>query len=201
MRQRLLAALIIAAAIGVLIPIAARAQGHPDFSGTWVLDHVEREGGDRPMRGGPGGGMGGGMGRGGGRGGDRAGGEGRGRRPEGGPGLEAPGAVVVITQNPGRIIITRQGSDGDMITYALDGTESVNPGPRGGQMKSKAKWEGAGLIVDNKVQMETPRGNMDMKMREVRSLSEDGETMTVRVTSDTPMGKMTRVLTWKKKTE
>ncbi len=216
MRQILLATLIAAAAVGVVVAgrgsaqgasapePQAQAQGHADFSGTWVLEKVEREGGNRPSMGAPGGrggfgsgfgGMGGGR-----RGGTRSGAEGgRGPRPEGGPGMEAEGAIVTITQNADRIIITRQGADGDMVTYALNGSESVNPGPRGGQMKSKAKWDGAGLVVENKVSMDTPRGSLDMKMREVRSISADGETMTVRVTSDTPMGKTTRVMTWRKR--
>ncbi len=217
---QLLAAAVVTVALA--IPSVSLAQGdartsaHPDFSGTWVLDHVERQGGGRPMGGGMGpggggrGGWGGGMGgRGGGRrggmGGGRGGGERgergeRGRNPEqGGPGMEAEGAVVNITQNADRIIITPASGDGAMITYALNGTESSNPGPRGGQMKSKAKWEGAGLVVENKVSMQTPNGGRSMSMREVRSLSADGETMTVVVTSDSPMGRMIRTMTWRKR--
>ncbi len=107
--------------------------------------------------------------------------------------------MVNITQSADRIIITPASGDGSMITYALNGTESNNPGPRSGQMKSKAKWDGAGLVVENKVSMDTPNGSRSMSMREVRSLSDDAQTMTVVVTSDTPMGKMIRTMTWKKK--
>ena len=57
--------------------------------------------------------------------------------------------------------------------------------------KSKTKWEGVALVTDITRSMETPRGKFDMKSREVRSLSEDGKTMTVRNTVDTPRGKQT----------
>jgi hypothetical protein len=46
--------------------------------------------------------------------------------------------------------------------------------------------------------MESGRGNFEMKSREVRSLSDDGRTMTVRATTDTPRGKQTMTVTYTK---
>ena len=46
--------------------------------------------------------------------------------------------------------------------------------------------------------MEAGRNNFEMKSHEVRSLSDDGRTMTVRATADTPRGKQTMTVTYAK---
>ena len=106
------------------------------------------------------------------------------------------GQTVRIKQTDERLIVTEEAQGGPvMSSYGLDGKESTN---RTGQAttKSKTKWEGAALVTDITRSMETPRGNFDMKSREIRSLSEDGKTMTVRTTVDTPRGKQTMTVTY-----
>lgn len=68
-------------------------------------------------------------------------------------------------------------------TYKLDGSESVNEG-RGGQMKSKAHWDGAKLVIETTRDMQ----GMTMTSKEVRSLSADGKEMTVEIAISTPQG-------------
>jgi hypothetical protein len=201
--------------VGVLIavvlamPALARAQTvkHPDFTGSWKVTNIEMPeppaggggGGDRGFggRGGVGGrggrGLGGGGRRGNGNGGDPASDNGaRNDRPQR---LEV-GQTVRIKQTDERLIVTEEAQGGPvMSSYGLDGKETTN---RTGQAttKSKTKWEGVALVTDITRSMETPRGNFDIKSHEIRSLSEDGKTMTVRTTIDTPRGKQTMTVTY-----
>ena len=64
--------------------------------------------------------------------------------------------------------------------------------------KSKTKWDGVALVTDVTRSMEAGRGKVEMKSREVRSLSDDGRTMTVRTTLDTPRAKQTKTVTYSK---
>jgi hypothetical protein len=195
------------------LPLVARAQtaGHPDFTGAWKVTNIDMPeaggsfagGGDRGDRGRFGGGRGGFGGRGGrGFGGARRG-QGNqnpnnpnGERPERPQRLEV-GQVVRLRQTDERLIVTQDDGQGvaTMSNYTLDGKESTN---RIGQMttKSKTKWDGVALVTDMTRSMDTGRGNVDIKSREVRSLSDDRTTMTVRTTMDTPRGKQTMTVTY-----
>ena len=95
-----------------------------------------------------------------------------------------------MTQDEGQGVAT-------MSNYTLDGKESTN---RTAQMttKSKTKWEGVALVTDITRSMDAGRNNFEMKSHEVRSLSDDGRTMTVRTTADTPRGKQTMTVTYAK---
>ena len=95
-----------------------------------------------------------------------------------------------MTQDDGQGVVT-------MNSYSLDGKESTN---RTGEMstKSKTKWDGVALVTDMTRSMETGRGNFKVKSREVRSVSDDRRTMTVRSTMDTPRGKQTMTVTYAK---
>lgn len=182
-------------------------QTRPDFTGTWMVEKVDTAGGsgEAPRSGGggfggPGGGRGGGLGRPGGPGGqgDRGGGGGRGgERPEGvpaegrrGPGMGAMyhvGDVVTLKQTAERLIVTREGEDGAvMMSYMLDGETST----------SKSRWEGVALVTELSNAVESPRGKMTMKSREVRTLGEDRNAMTLTVTLDTPRGKQLSTVTF-----
>lgn len=159
----------------VLVALAGTltlAQAKPDFSGTWTLDVEKSE-----MGGGPGGGG-----------------------PEGrGPGRPLD-AKVVIKQTATELVIDQQvNGNSNVMTLKLDGGESVNTGMRGGQMKSKAQWNGARLIVQSTQTMRTPNGERTLDTTETRSLGPDG-TMIVERTSDTPRGKRTQKLVFKKTT-
>jgi hypothetical protein len=173
--------------VGVLVVgwAAAQAQSKPDFSGTWVMD---RDRSDPPNMGpgGPGGPGGGGAGGAGGPGGP------------GGPG----GGNLTIVQGKADLKIEREGRDGAVTSsYALDGTESKNPGMRGGESRSKTHWDGDALVTEGQQTMDTPNGAVTMDFKDVRRLSDGGKTMTVESTRTSPRGTTTRKVVYTKKAQ
>jgi polyisoprenoid-binding protein YceI len=119
-------------------------------------------------------------------------------RMGGGPGGGGMGEMtVVIKQTASELSIERKmGETVSTTVYKLDGTESVNKGPRGGEVKSTAKWDGANLVI--KSTQEGPQGGT-MESTEVRGLSADGKVMTVDVTRQTPKGEMKQKMVFNKK--
>jgi hypothetical protein len=96
-----------------------------------------------------------------------------GRGGRGGGGAAGP---VEIKQTAATIVI-------GPATYKLDGSESVNQG-RGGEVKSKAHWDGAKLVIETTRDFQgTP-----ITSKEVRSLSADGKDMIVETSISTPQG-------------
>jgi len=81
--------------------------------------------------------------------------------------------------------------------YKLDGSESVNPGGRGGEVKSKTKWDGAKLVTTSVQTMNMQGNEVTIESTETRSLEADG-TMTVVTVRKTPNGETTRKLVFKK---
>jgi len=140
----------------------ATAQAKPNFAGNWTLNTEKSD----PMGGGPGGGG-------------------------GGRGAGMGSAPLTITQTDDKLVIEIKSETPRTLTYALDGKESVNPGMRGAETKSKARWEGESLIVESTTAMSTPNGDVMMTAKEVRTVSADGKTMTVVTTSQSPMGERT----------
>jgi hypothetical protein len=101
--------------------------------------------------------------------------------------------VTTITQTATELtIVTKFGENSRTVTYKLDGSESVNPGMRGGETKSKAKWDGASLVIESVSNVTGPNGDMQVTSKEVRSLSADGKTMTVVTTRQGQNGETTR---------
>ena len=144
-----------------------QAQG-TDFSGTWRLDAGASEFPDFQGRGG---------------GGRRGGGGG----PRGGRGGGAA-ATLVIVQTAEMLIVEQQSDRGSRaITYRLNGDESTNPGP-GGAQTTRTRWDGAALVTEGTMEMSTPRGDFSMGLTERRTLSDDGQTLTVASTRSTPRG-------------
>jgi hypothetical protein len=105
----------------------------------------------------------------------------------------APGPVtLVVKQTAGEIAIeTRRGENSQTATYKLDGSESTNPGGRGGEAKSKSHWDGATLVTEQTQTMNGPNGEMTISSKIVRSLGADGKEMTVVTTASTPQGERT----------
>lgn len=104
----------------------------------------------------------------------------------GGAGMSAP---LTITQNATELV-TEQ-TFGDQVrkaTYYLDGRESTNPGMRGGESKSKARWDGKALVIETTSMM----GETAVTTKVVRTLSEDGKMMTVVTTRPGRDGETTR---------
>ena len=156
----------------LLYAVVALAQDmKPNFAGDWALDREKSEMGE-PRPGGGGGGRGRGMGMG----------------------------SFSITHDGDALVVKRkvefQGEERTFEShYTTDGKENVNEGFRGSSVKSKTHWEGAKLVTESV--METPNGTRETK--EVRSLSPDGKTMTVEVTSKGGFGEGTRKMVYNKK--
>ena len=168
------------AAIAVLLgaPAATVSAQGTDFSGTWNLD---RDSSELPQGRG-GGGRGGGGRRGGGRG-------GRG-------GLMAE--TLVISQNAASITVEQQSGDQSRtIEYALDGSETtVEVG--NGTLTVSASWDGAVLVTEGTQSIETGRGNFSFDITERRTLSSDGQTLTLETTRVTPRGDQAFRLVYRK---
>lgn len=156
----------------------AAAQG-TDFSGTWRLDADASE---LPDFGGGGRGFGGG-----------------GRRQGGGGGGFAGGArTLVIVQTPAMMIVEQQTARGSRAaTYRLDGEESTNSGPRGEQT-ARSRWDGAALVTEGTQSVSTPRGDFSLEFTEWRTLSTDGQTMTVESVRSTPRGDIETTLVYRR---
>lgn len=170
---------------------SAFAQTRPDFTGTWVVESIEAP---RPPEGGFGGRRGGGRGRGMPSGRERGGagqgapGAGRGR---GGrlAGRFGKGERVSMTQTTDTLVIVRE-SGGHRTSYALDGRETSSPGAVGGAIiTSTTQWEGVALVTKN-----------SQAMREVRTLGDDGRTMSLVMSSETPRGEIRTTVTFTRAT-
>ena len=190
------------------------AQERPNFSGTWVVERVESEGpqgnvgggrrgggqGRGGIRGGGGRrGQGGGGIRGGGRGGGRDQGGRAGRGGQGrGEGFGTPYRVadrVTLTQTNEALIVTDEARS-LMSRYPFDGREVSNPGPADSTVKSKISWEGVALVIESTLSVAGPQGDLSLRTREVRSLSQDGRTMTLVATGRMPFGTMSSTVTF-----
>jgi hypothetical protein len=169
-----------AAVVAVILTAALAAQAKPNFTGTWVMDPAQS---DPPARmGGPGGGP-----------------------PPGGPGGPGMGGppqdvTLVIKQTDTELVIERKTGDSTAtLTYKFDGSEVTNPGTRG-ETKSRSRWEGSTLVTESTQSMSTPRGDMTIQTKEVRSLDATGQVMTVQTTTQSPRGETTRKTVFKKST-
>ena len=127
----------------------ALAQAKTNFAGTWnmVVDPAQQQ----------------------------AAGEGRGR---GRGGMGGFGPTFTVTQTDAVLTITRTMGENTMTTnYNLDGSDSKNMVMgRGGQQEqiSKAKWDGANLVVTRTQQM----GEQSIEIKQTFSLGADG-TLTI----------------------
>jgi hypothetical protein len=102
---------------------------------------------------------------------------------------------LTITQTAADLTIERETPNGVMKTvYKLDGSESVNAGGRGGEVKSKSAWEGSKLVTKYSRTM----GEATVDVTETRSLEADGTLTLVTVTKGGPQGDMTRKVVFKK---
>jgi len=89
-----------------------------------------------------------------------------------------PQLKVVNTQ------VSDQGTNTTESTYTTDGKECVNKGFMDSEMKSTAKWDGAVLVIDSKMDMQGNAITLTNKM----SLSPDGKSLTVNMHFASPMG-------------
>ena len=168
--QRVLALAAIAVLLGA--PAATVVAQGTDFSGTWNLD---RDSSELPQ------------GRGGG---------GRGAGGRRGGGLMAE--TLVISQNATSITVEQQSGDQSRtIEYAIDGSETtVEVG--NGTLTVSASWDGAVLVTEGTQSIETGRGNFSFDITERRTLSSDGQTLTLETTRVTPRGDQAFRLVYRK---
>ena len=104
---------------------------------------------------------------------------GRGGRGAGGGGGRG-GGPLTINQTATEITI-------GMLTYKLDGSESVNQVQgRGGmqEVKGRAKFDGANLVIESTRDF----GGTAITSKEIRTLGAGGKEMTVQTTRSTPQG-------------
>lgn len=172
--------LLAATAAALLLGTPALAQT-PDFSGSWKLDSTLSDpppqmgtmGGARPTA--PGGGGGG-----------------------GGRGMMTV-TEMFITQLASRLTIDMKLADRNRtVSYYLDGSESRNPGMMDTEFVTVSNWVGNTVVTTGKNTVKTPMGEMTIETNEVRSLSEDGTTMTVEMTITSPRGTMKRKTVYRK---
>lgn len=120
-------------------------------------------------------------------------------QPQGGGGRGPAGPQnLTITQTATEFTIERETPNGPVKTvFKLDGSESVNPGGRGGEVKSKSTWEGTKLVTKSSQTMNMQGTETTVESSETRSLEADG-TMTVVTVRKTPNGETTRKTVFKK---
>jgi hypothetical protein len=114
--------------------------------------------------------------------------------PMGGRGPAGP-QNLTITQTATEFTIERETQAGVQKTvYKLDGSESVNAGGRGGEVKSKSAWEGGKLVTKYSRTM----GEATVEVVETRSLEADGTMTVVTAMKGGPQGDTTRKMVFKK---
>ncbi len=116
----------------------------------------------------------------------------------GGRGGRTPGALV-ITQTATELTIEQSALNQSRTrTYTLEGESSI-PAGRGGNMTITSHWDGATLVSEGSQELSFGGGGgITIEVKEVRSLSEDGQTLTVEVTRTTPRGANTNTFVYTK---
>lgn len=100
--------------------------------------------------------------------------------------------MLIIKQTATQLTIER--STGDTAVYNLDGSESTNNLPHGGESKTTMHWVGSSLVAKTTSKI----NGMDVQMTDERSLSADGKEMVLKVTRQTPGGEKKQVLVYRK---
>ena len=108
--------------------------------------------------------------------------------------------TLVLKQTRDVLTIQRTvGEQKEMAVYKLDGSESTNKLPSGDETKSRVRWVDATLVSRTTTKMNDPQGGRNVEMTDVRSLSANGQVMTVVVTRQTPRGEVKHTLVYNKK--
>jgi hypothetical protein len=99
---------------------------------------------------------------------------------------------LVVKQTAGELSVTR---GQQTAVYKLDGSESTNAGMRG-ETKSKARIDGATIVIDSTSSFEGPNGAMTVTSKEVWSM--DGGSLVITTTRTTPRGERTTKMVYDK---
>ena len=193
----------------VLVIIWAGTFSHaaeaPNFTGDWSLNEDKSEmprfgrGGGGGRGGGREGGFrGGGRGGGGRGGGGREGGFRRGGRGGGRGGGMMPSRISVQQKGDTVTVVQEGGRGGSRETTLKPGAGAQEVSSFGGTGTVEANWKGSALEVKQVQERETPRGNFRIEQKSLWSLSDDGKTLTMKVTLKTPRGDMDHTLVYDK---
>ena len=161
----------IALLLSISLPVGVGAQEKPDFSGNWTLNNDKSD--PAPQFGQTSG------------------------RPAGG-GLARPTSIFINQLGSTMSMELKSADQSRMLSYYLDGRESHNPGMRGQDFVSKTRWEGSSLITEGENTFTSQMGEVKIKSKEIRTLSDDGKTLTVIATFTSPRGEVTRKLVYDK---
>ena len=110
----------------------------------------------------------------------------------GGPGRPVAQVTLAIEDRSGEFEVRRrvsfgQGEAPELVQrFRLDGKESVNPAPapggRRGEVRSKARREGARIVVEGRQQLAAISGGIYVQTTDLYEVSKDGTTLTVTTT-------------------
>lgn len=100
--------------------------------------------------------------------------------------------VLIITQTTTKLSIER--STGDVASYNLDGSESINKLPGGGQSKTTTNWADDTLVSKTISNI----NGRNVTATDVRSLSSNGKEMVLRVSIQLPSGERKQTLVYTK---
>jgi hypothetical protein len=157
--------------VGSILLAGPAAAQKPDFSGSWKLDQGKSD----PL--------------------PQMAGEGR---PGGGRGMMTP-TELFITQLSNRMTVELKSAEQTRtMSFNLDGSPSRNPGMGETEMVTTSTWVENTIQTKGKNTFKTPMGEFTIETTEIRSVSEDGNTMTVDLTVVTPRGTTKRKLVYQK---
>jgi len=100
--------------------------------------------------------------------------------------------TLIIKQTATQLSVER--STGDTAVYNLDGSESMNSLPGGGQSKTTMHSVGNMLVAKTTSQI----SGMNVEMTDERSLIANGQEMVLKVTRQTPSGEKKQTLVYNK---
>jgi hypothetical protein len=152
----------------VAIATIVFAQGKPDFSGTWVLDAAKSD---------------------------------LGQMSASAKKMPMRTVTLVLKQTSDMLTIQRiVGEQKETAVFKLDGSETTNKLPGGNEAKSTVKWVGSTLVgkTTAKIKVDDAQGGVNTEMTDVRSLSANGQVMTLVVTRQTPRGEVKQTLVYNK---
>ena len=89
---------------------------------------------------------------------------------------------------------TPQGDQKYTLTYALDGSETVNSPAPGLDIKNTAKWEGPALIINSKLKFQ----DQDVEIKSTWTLADDGKSFAMNAHIASAMGEFDQKMTFDK---
>jgi hypothetical protein len=109
----------------------------------------------------------------------------------------APKTLHITQPENGSVVIESQINEAHVRIYK-PGRETSTPAGQGGAVTMVSKWNGGSLASEGA--MKAPNGDT-VPIREVLSLSADGKTLTIEVSTTGPAGKASSTLTYSKITD